>query len=139
MEKYDLSRKKIEALMQNKEWKIDHVEDFLDVMGTIDNEERFEKIKEKVIKNAEKEEITMFSIAEELENRGKAAGLKEGKAAGLKEGKAAGVKEGKASGKIEGLLLAKVILKLDADGKSIREIATECAMDEKEIRKFLEK
>ena len=109
--------------MQNKEWKINHVEDFLDVIGTIDNEERFEKIKEKVVKNAEKEEITMFSIAEELENRGKAAGLK----------------EGKASGKIEGLLLAKVILKLDADGKSIREIATECAMDEKEIRKFLEK
>ena len=109
--------------MQNKEWKIDHVEDFLDVMGTIDNEEKFEKIKEKVIKNAEKEEITMFSIAEELENRGKAAGLK----------------EGKATGKTEGLLLAKAILKLDKDGKSIREIAMECEMDEEEIRKFLEK
>ena len=53
-----------------------------------------------------KEEFTMLDIAEELENRGKAVGL--------------------AEGKIEGLLLAKTILKLDADGKSISEIAMEC-------------
>ena len=61
----------------------------------------------------------MFNIVEELENRGKAVGL--------------------AEGKIEGLVLAKAILKLDKDGKSISEIAMECAMDEEEIRKFLEK
>ena len=105
------NKEKIDMLMQNKEWKIDHVEDFLDVMGTIDNDKKFEKIKEKVVTSAEKEEITMFSIAEELENRGKT----------------------------KGLLLAKTILKLDAEGKSISEIATECEMDEEEIRKFLEK
>ena len=101
--------------MHNKEWKIDHVEDFLDVMGTISKNKTFEEIKDKLVKSEEKEKITMFDIVEELENRGKAAG------------------------KIEGLVLAKAILKLDADGKSISEIAMECEIDEEEIRKFLEK
>ena len=113
------NKEKIEALMQNKDWKINHVEDFLDVMGTISKNKTFEEIKDKFVKSEEKEEITMFDIVEELENRGKAVGL--------------------AEGKIEGLVLAKAILKLDADGKSISEIAMECEMDEEEIRKFLEK
>lgn len=105
---------KLETLWHNKDWKIDHVEDFLDVMSTISNDKKFEKVKEKVVQKAEKEEITMISILDEAENRG--------------------IEQGRT----EGLLLAKAILKLDKAGKSIQEIAMEFSMDEEEVRKFLE-
>lgn len=109
---------KLETLWHNKDWKIDHVEDFLDVMSTISNDKKFEKVKEKVVQKAEKEEITMISILDEAENRG--------------------IEQGRAAGLTEGLLLAKAILKLDKAGKSIQEIAMEFSMDEEEVRKFLE-
>ncbi len=59
--------------------KIDHPEEYLDMMAAFSSDIRFSCIKEKVLKKRKKgeESVTMYSIAEELENLGREEGRKE--------------------------------------------------------------
>ena len=63
-------KKKLKQLLADKDWRITHIEDFLDVISQIGNDKRYEEIKETIINRPKKEEITMCLIAEELENKG---------------------------------------------------------------------
>lgn len=62
--------------------KICHPEEYLDMMAEFSSDRRFSEIKENVLKRLGEgeEEITMFSIAEELENIGKQKGIEQGAA-----------------------------------------------------------
>lgn len=68
----------LEKLMQNQEIKIRHPEEFLDTLKALTRDKRYEKIAETILKKEEREEITMFSIAEVIENRGMERGLEYG-------------------------------------------------------------
>ena len=61
--------------------KIRHPEEYLDMMAAFSNDTRFARIKETVLskKKEGEESVTMFSIAEELENKGMEKGKKEGR------------------------------------------------------------
>lgn len=65
-------KEKCRRFMQDGGRIICHPEEYLDMMEVLTSDKRFEKIKESVLKKrtTEKEEVTMFSIAEELENQG---------------------------------------------------------------------
>ena len=56
-------------------------EEYLDMMAAFSNDTRFARIKETVLskRKAGEESVTMFSIAEELENVGRQKGVEEGK------------------------------------------------------------
>lgn len=57
------------------------MEEYLDMMAAFSNDTRFARIKETVLskKKEGEESVTMFSIAEELENKGMEKGKKEGR------------------------------------------------------------
>lgn len=60
---------------------IRHPEEYLDIMAAFSGDTRFTSIKEIVLKNSKKSEegVTMYSIAEELENLGREEGREEGR------------------------------------------------------------
>ena len=54
------------------------------------------------------------------------------------EGIAEGIEKGKAEGRSEGIRLTKSVLRLDAEGYAISDIATELRISEEEVRRILE-
>lgn len=70
--------RKLEAYMRDASRKIEHPEEFLDLMGSISNDARYRKIVESIRKHKEKGEVSMCIIAEELENRGMEKGMEKG-------------------------------------------------------------
>ena len=82
-------RKECQRYIQDKDREICHPEEYLDMMAAFSNDARFAQIKETVLKKRQEREesVTMFSIAEELENVGKQKGIEEGRRKGREEGK----------------------------------------------------
>lgn len=73
-------KEKYKQYIQDTSRIIHHPEEYLDMMAAFSSDKRFVEIKESVLKKRkiDKEEVTMFSIAEELENQGIKRGMKEG-------------------------------------------------------------
>lgn len=76
-------QEKMNRLMEDRERRIQHPAEFLDMMETIASDRRYREIKGQVLKRIEKEEATMCVIADEFENRGIAVGLEIGRKEGL--------------------------------------------------------
>ena len=90
-----VDREESQRYIYDENRKICHPEEYLDMMAAFSNDTRFAKIKENVLKRRKKgeERMTMYSIAEELENIGRQKGKKEGKKEGKREGRKEGKKE----------------------------------------------
>lgn len=63
------------------------MEEYLDMMAAFSHNTRFSEIKEAVLKKSEKgeESMTMFNIAEELENIGRQKGMQQGIEQGIEQ------------------------------------------------------
>lgn len=68
---------------------------------------------------------------------GLAKGRAEGRAEGREEGRAEGRAEGHEEGREEGIALAKQVLRLDAQGYGLSEIAEKTGVTEQQVRAIL--
>lgn len=84
-------KEECQKYIKDENRKISHPEEYLDMMAAFSSDSRFMQIKEKVLKRRieEGESVTMYSIAEELENMGRRKGMEEG----IEEGKEEGIKK----------------------------------------------
>lgn len=84
---YSGDKEKCRQYIQDTSRVICHPEEYLDMMAAFTNDKRFVEIKESVVKKQKTdEEVTMFSIAEELEKQGMKRGIKRGIERGMKKG-----------------------------------------------------
>lgn len=81
---------KLEKLIWDKKRKIRHTEEFLDALSAVSKDARYEKIKQQIYDNMDKEELTMCVIAEALENRG----IEKGFERGIEQGIECGIQQG---------------------------------------------
>lgn len=73
----------------------------------------------------------------EAEKAGLKAGLKAGRAQGLEAGRAEGLEAGRAEGREVGILLAKQVIRLDAQGVELSDIAKQVGITEQDVRAIL--
>jgi len=72
-----------------------HVSEILDFFKVFSGDERFEKCRPVILKEAKKGVVNMRSVMEYAENLGRSEGIREGKIAGKLEGRQEGRQEGK--------------------------------------------
>ena len=77
-------------------------------------------------------------IMEKGIKEGMEKGIKEGMEKGIKEGMEKGIKKGMEEGMEKGIKLTKSVIRLDAEGYAVSDIATELQMSEEEVEKILE-
>ena len=120
------SREELKQFFNDDKSRIRHVREFLDVMSAISSDSRYRKIKERVSRRTEEEEVSMCLLLDMAEERGEARGEERGERRGLQKG----MKEG---AHMKALEIAENLLKA---GQTIAAVAWLTGLTEVEIEQI---
>lgn len=127
---YRKNKKKLYASLREDRREIIHVEQLLDMLSALSGDGRFDEIRESYVNSEDKEEgMNMCTLLDMCEKEGMKKGVKEGMKKGVKKGMKRGVKKG--------ITLTKKVLQMDAQGRSMEEIAGELNVKGTVVKRIL--
>ena len=131
---YRKNKKKLYVCLREDRREIIHVEQLLDMLGALSGDGRFVEIRESYVNSENKEEgMNMCTLLDMCEKEGMKKGVEEGMKKGVKKG----VKKGMKRGVKKGITLTKKVLQMDAQGRSMEEIAGELNVKGTVVKRIL--
>ncbi len=116
------NKKELMRHLRKDQREIIHVEQLLDMLRALSGDRRFDTIKEYYVNNENKEECNKMCLLLDMCEQ---EGIRKGRKEGIRKGRKKGIRKGRKKGIQEGIFLFQKALRLEANGKTKKEIAKE--------------